>query len=178
MKVLVSAFKPFNKESNNYSMEVINYINNVDKAIIDVIYDKCYLELSSMYNLDEYDLIIALGEARSRDKLTLETKAYNIASCSLPDNANIIKKDCKIIENVLDELESKLDLNLLSNIVSLSTNPGKFVCNNIYYHLLTNYPSKAIFIHVPHCHDDINEYKKYANEITIIINKIKEQLDK
>lgn len=176
MKVLVSAFKPFNKENNNYSMEVINYLDNVDKVIIDVIYDKCYEELSKN-NLDEYDLIIALGEARSRDKLTLETKAYNIASCSLPDNANIIKKDCKIIENGLDELESKLDLEKLSNIVSLSTNPGKFVCNNIYYHLLTNYSSKSIFIHIPHCHDDINEYKKYANEITNIINELKKQLE-
>ena len=29
--------RKFNKENNNYSKEVINYINNVDKAIIDVI---------------------------------------------------------------------------------------------------------------------------------------------
>ena len=77
----------------------------------------------------------------------------------------------------LDALESKLDLEKLSNIVSLSTNPGKFVCNNVYNHLLTNYPSKSIFIHIPHCHDDIKEYKKYANEITNIINELKKQLE-
>ena len=103
--------------------------------------------------------------------------SYNLALFNINEKLKN-RSDFLVIENGLDELESKLDLNLLSNIVSLSTNPGKFVCNNIYYHLLTNYPSKSIFIHIPHCHDDINEYKKYANEITIIINKIKEQLDK
>ena len=30
MKVLISAFKPFNKASNNYSYEVLKHINNVD----------------------------------------------------------------------------------------------------------------------------------------------------
>ena len=178
MKVLVSAFKPFNKANNNYSIEVSNYLNDVDKEIIDVVYDDCYKELSNKYNLDEYDLIIALGEARSRKVLTLETKAYNIASCSLADNNGILRKDSKIIENGLDVLESKLDLQVLSNIVSLSIDPGKFVCNNLYYHLLSNYPSKAIFIHIPHCNDDINEYKKYANEINIIIEELKKQLEK
>ena len=92
MKVLVSAFTPFNKAINNYSLEVLNYLENIDKIVVDVIYDNCYQELKNKFNLDDYDLIIALGEARSRKVLTLETKAYNLASCSLPDNANILNK--------------------------------------------------------------------------------------
>ena len=36
MKVLISAFKPFNKASNNYSYEVLQRIDNVDKALLDV----------------------------------------------------------------------------------------------------------------------------------------------
>ena len=178
MKVLVSAFKQFNKASNNYSMEVINYIDNVDKAIVDVIYDKCYEELSGLYNLDEYDLIVALGEARSRSVLTVETSSYNIASCSLADNSGIIRKDSKIDENGLDKLESKLPLDKLSDIVLLSIDPGKFVCNNLYYHLLSNYPNKSLFIHIPHCHDDVNNYIKYASEIKNIIEIIRKQLKK
>ena len=39
MKVLVSAFTPFNKANNNYSLEVLNYLENVDKIVVDVIYD-------------------------------------------------------------------------------------------------------------------------------------------
>ena len=40
MKVLVTAFKPFHKSTNNYSMEVLNYLNNVEKLVIDVRYDE------------------------------------------------------------------------------------------------------------------------------------------
>ena len=86
MKVLVTAFLPFNKSYNNYSKEVLNYISGVDKVILDVIYDRCYEDLKSQYNLDDYDLIIAMGEARMREVLTLELQAKNISSCSLPDN--------------------------------------------------------------------------------------------
>ena len=52
MKVLLTAFKPFNNKTNNYSYEVLKYIDNVDKAILDVCYDSCYLELTSKYDLD------------------------------------------------------------------------------------------------------------------------------
>lgn len=172
MKVLVSAFTPFNKASNNYSLEVLNYLENVDKIVVDVIYDNCYQELKNKFNLDEYDLLIALGEARSRKVLTLETKAYNLASCSLPDNANILRKDSKIIEDGNDILETKINVSKLSDIVELSTDPGRFVCNNMYYHLLHNYPNKSLFIHIPHCNDDENEYKKYAIQIESIIKAI------
>ena len=37
MKILVTAFKPFNKLNNNYSEEVLKYIENVDKYVIDVV---------------------------------------------------------------------------------------------------------------------------------------------
>ena len=83
MKVLVTAFKPFNNQKNNYSEEVLKYITNVDKLIIDVVYDESYKDIAKCKNLDDYELIIALGEARSRSELTLETQAINLSSCSL-----------------------------------------------------------------------------------------------
>ena len=36
MKVLVTAFKPFNKSINNYSAEVLNYIDDVDNSVISI----------------------------------------------------------------------------------------------------------------------------------------------
>ena len=59
MKVLVTSFKPFNNCVNNYSSEVLKYINATDKYILDVVYDKCYEELSNKYDLSKYDLIIS-----------------------------------------------------------------------------------------------------------------------
>ena len=50
-KILISAFTPFNKANNNYSKEVIDYIESnefdIKKVVIDVVYDECFKELSS-----------------------------------------------------------------------------------------------------------------------------------
>ena len=156
MKVLVSAFKPFNNCKNNYSEEVLKYIRNADKIVLDVIYDKSYEILSNNYKLNEYDLIIALGEARSRKVLTLETQAKNISSCSLKDNSGVLKQNEKIIINGEEILQTKVDISKINNIIELSTDAGKFVCNNIYYHLLYNYPNKSLFIHIPECNNNID----------------------
>lgn len=173
MKVLISSFKPFNNMVNNYSTEVLKYIDTKDKIILDVVYDECYKQLNEEYNLEEYDLIIALGEARSRNVLTIETQAVNISSCSLKDNKGNLKQNENIITNGKDIIQTKINLNKISNIGELSNNAGKFVCNNLYYHLLFNYPSKSLFIHIPECNNDINEYIKYANMINEIVLLLK-----
>ena len=51
MKVLVTAFLPFNKSVNNFSIEVLNHIDGVDKVILDVLYDKSYNKLKSQWLL-------------------------------------------------------------------------------------------------------------------------------
>lgn len=170
MKILVTAFKPFNNSPNNLSIEVLNHITNVDKIILDVIYDKCYQILSSSFNLDEYDLIIALGEARMRTEISVEKQAKNISSCSLPDNDGQILKDKQIIPNSLDVLTTKINLDRIKDLISTSNDAGKFVCNNLYYHLLYNYSNKSIFIHIPSCNE--SDYKNYASIINKIITRL------
>ena len=175
MKALVTAFLPFNKSLNNYSMEVLNYISDVDKVVLDVIYDKSYDDLIKQFNLNEYDLIIALGEARMREKLTLELQAKNISSCSLPDNLGIIKKDEVIDLNYPKTIKTNVDVSVVSDLIDYSMDAGKFVCNNLYFHLVKNYPDKSIFIHIPNCGDEVNQYQKHALTINKIINKILEK---
>ncbi len=173
MKVLITAFKPFNKMQNNYSMEVLKYLDNVDKLVIDVLYDRSYKEIDGTYNLKEYDFIIAMGEARMRKELTIEVLAKNIASCSIADNSGVLKKDEEIIKGEKKELHTKIDLSKISDFVTISQDAGTFVCNNIYYHLLLNYPEKSLFIHIPECDNDEKMYKKYALMIKQIIDKLR-----
>lgn len=175
MKVLVTAFLPFNKSYNNYSKEVLNYISGVDKVILDVIYNRCYEDLKSQYNLDDYDLIIAMGEARMREVLTLELQAKNISSCSLPDNFGILKQDEVIDSNLPEIIKTKVNVSELSEVIMYSTDAGKFVCNNLYFHLLKDYPTKSLFIHIPNCKDDMDEYIKHAKVINKIIEIILEK---
>lgn len=172
MKVLVTAFKPFNNQTINYSSEVLKYIENVDKLIVDVIYDECYLEVNRQVRLEEYDLIVALGEARMRKELTLEGRAKNLSSCSLKDNSGVLKEN-EIINNSFKEyLETKVLVEKCMEEVKLSYDAGTFVCNNLYFHLLEHHMNKAIFIHIPNCYDCEEEYQKYAKKINQIINKL------
>lgn len=171
MKVLVTAFKPFNKNSNNFSMEVLNYIEGVDKVVLDVLYDESFNELKKSYDLNQYDLIIAMGEARMRDELTLEVCATNISSCSLPDNNNIVKNEEVIINNGPKCLKTGLNVSRLENDIKISNYAGKFVCNNIYYHLLYEYQDKALFIHIPNCILE-SDYKRYALKIMQLLLKL------
>ena len=170
MKVLVTAFKPFNNQKNNYSEEVLKYITNVDKLIIDVVYDESYKDITKCKNLDDYELIIALGEARSRSELTLETQAINLSSCSLKDNKGVLKNNEIINSSLSTYLKTNVDILKCKDYVSLSNDAGKFVCNNLYFHLLEHYPDKCIFIHVPNCHDDEKNYAIFAKKISQIID--------
>ena len=170
MKVLVTAFKPFNKATNNYSIEVLNYIDNVEKRIIDVVYDECYYCLKEELDLNSYDLIIALGEARSRSELTLEVQAINKSSCTIADNKGVYKVDEEIYPGESQVIKTKVNVELCKDLVSFSDNCGKYVCNNLYYHLLRNYPDKSLFIHIPNCNDDEKMYKNIAHMIKKIIN--------
>ena len=171
-KVLISAFRPFHKSSNNYSSEVLKYISSdtfaIDKLIVDVVYDESYKELSN-YDLNHYDLIIALGEARSRHELTIEKQAINLSSCSIPDNKGNLKKQEIINNNQENYLQTKLDLSVLDGF-TISNDAGKYVCNNLYFHLLENYPNKSLFIHIPECDNLEENYKKHAENIINIIN--------
>ena len=63
-------------------------------------------------------------------------------------------------------------MSLAKDLIEFSYDAGKFVCNNIYYHLLFNYPNKSLFIHIPNCYDDINNYMMHAKIIDSIIEKI------
>lgn len=174
-KVLISAFKPFYKANNNYSEEVLRYIQFDDieltKIILDVVYDECFIELEKK-DLSQFDLIVALGEARSRNELTIEKKAYNISSCSIVDNKGVLKKDEKIIDNLPNELETSINLEKIKEYATISYDPGKFVCNNLYFHLLNYDSKKCVFIHIPECNNDEEKYIKYSKDVLSIIKKI------
>ena len=133
MKVLITAFTPFNKMPNNYSSEVLKYITGVDKIILDVVYDESFKKLNSAFNLSEYDLLISMGEARMRKELTIEKRAVNLSSCSLADNFGVIKKDELIVLNSDEYLYTKLPIE--ESGIEISNDAGRFVCNNIYYHV-------------------------------------------
>ena len=174
-KVLISGFTPFNKSANNYSAEVLAHIEtndfSIDKVIIDVVYDRSFDELSAN-GLEGYDFILSLGEARMRSVLTVESRARNLSHCSIPDNAGVLKQNELIDPTAPEYLISALDLESISDIAEISLDAGRFVCNNLYFHLLQHDPHGVLFIHIPECNNDEALYKLYADKVVMILKKL------
>ena len=80
-----------------------------------------------------------------------------------------------IDDNLPDVIKTNVKVDSLSEIIKFSFDAGKFVCNNLYFHLLKNYPNKSLFIHIPNCNDSEDEYIKYAKKINKIIEILLEK---
>jgi pyroglutamyl-peptidase len=91
-------------------------------------------------NLIQPDFVICCGMAESRQKLTIE-------SCATCD------RDKLTTSLNLEDLVSQL------NKTSISHDAGKFVCEGLYYQILSHlkschFNSQCIFIHVPILNED------------------------
>ena len=77
-----------------------------------------------------------------------------------------------LIDTPGEYIESKMDFEKIQKFAEISFDAGKFVCNNLYFHLLKYDDSRTLFIHVPECNNDAEKYKLYAEKISRIIEAL------
>lgn len=175
MRVLITGFDKFGGESINPSSLCVNSLpNNIDNIKIKKITLPTVFKDSSQIleqNIKSFspNIIICVGQAGGRSKITPERIAINIDDARIPDNIGnspideAIRKDGENayfstlpIKAIVDELNK-------NNIPSaISNTAGTFVCNHIMYEALyitsKNYPNiKAGFIHIPYIEEQIKD---------------------
>lgn len=96
---------------------------------------------------------------QEQKKYNIRSRAQNLSSCSLKNNNGILKENEVINEKLPVFLGTNIQINKCKNDITFSYDVGKFVCNNLYFHLLENFQDKTLFIHIPDCYNDENEYK-------------------
>ena len=111
--------------------------------------------------------IIASGVS-GRAGLSIETTAWNEADYPIPDNPGLQPRQTRILSRGQAKLESALtkmhplprDLTRLPLPVHFSHDPGRYVCNYLYYRLLhlTQRPShsahgRCVFLHLAATHE-------------------------
>ena len=173
MRVLITGFDKFGGESINPSSLCVNSLPNViDNIEIKKITLPTVFKNSSRVleeNIDSFspNIVICVGQAGGRSKITPERIAINIDDARIPDNIGnspideTIRKDGENayfstlpIKAIVDELNK-------NNIPStISNTAGTFVCNHIMYESLyltsTKYPNiKAGFIHIPYIEEQV-----------------------
>jgi pyroglutamyl-peptidase len=158
MKILLTGFKRYATHDVNPSELLINQIEaaGVKKIVFDVSYAKSVEELKKAIRSFKPDFIISLGLSPFREEPTFEEYAYNETKSIQPDEDGVLQNEGKaLVEGGPKSLHCPIDLSRLQQVLaaqsissSISIDPGRFVCNAVYYNALAS-GIPAVFIHLP-----------------------------
>jgi pyroglutamyl-peptidase len=166
-KLLLTGFEKFLDFSSNPSEEIVLAFNQkkvgpflCHSIILPVDFEKSPQILLQALESDEFDAVLSLGLAFSRDFLSLEKIAINlIDDVERKDNRGKIIEDQKILEKGENAYFSTLPLKRIQKGLNdegfkseISLSAGSFVCNLVMYRLLHSLNEKQVpagFIHLP-----------------------------
>ena len=170
MKVLVTGFQPFGKETMNPSFEAVRMLPDeiagaqIVKEEIPVVFRKGGQAVHEAVRRENPDIVILIGQAGGRAAMTVERVAINCEDCpsGFPDNEGNAPQDEKIYADGPDAYFATIPIKamvkkMMDNGVpaSVSNTAGTYVCNDLMYHLLYQlahaFPNtRGGFIHVPY----------------------------
>ncbi len=184
MKVLVTGFEPFGGEAINPALEAVKMLKDeilgakIVKLELPTVFVKSREILERALEEEQPDIVICVGQAGGRDKISIERVAINIDDAGIQDNEGNQPIDKTIFEGgdvgYFSTLPIKKILNnLKENKIpgEISNSAGTYVCNHIMYSLLYNIDkgNKKIlggFIHIPYIPEQVID-KKMAPSMSL-----------
>lgn len=165
MKLLVTAFDPFGGRSRNASSLALAGLKQrlpwLNTRVLPVDSVVAPQRMSRALREVEPDAILMLGEAGGSPSIRLETMAWNELDFRIPDNAGRKPQGVSIdpcpaqsIASTLPFAEIHACLLELGHACDVSSDPGRYLCNQILFHTLRlvekrRLKMKAGFIHLP-----------------------------
>ena len=165
MKILVTAFEPFNNENINSSLEVLNILPNkilnteILKLTLPTVRYKSLEIINKYIDSTNAEVILMLGEAGGRANISIERVAINIDDFKIKDNEGNHPTDEIIIKDGKNAYFSNLPIKKINDAINnidipsnISNTAGTFVCNHIFYgvaHKIQNTDKQCGFIHIP-----------------------------
>lgn len=194
--MIVGHFDPFGKAPFNNSTVVAKEIASrldgapdieISLCPLSTSFDKAFLEMENCVRGAKVRPAIVLGIGEALCELKLETMGRNLDNTFGPDNDGVERKKKRIIEDAKDVLGINAPVAHMycglspqdQKSVFVSSNPGSFVCNNLIFQYLYNYPEENFsFIHVPshNCKNlEIKNQQNIPRIITMIRSGVKSQ---
>lgn len=173
MKVLVTGFQPFGGEKINPALEAVKMLKDeiagakIIKLELPTVFVKSREKLEEALEKERPDIVICVGQAGGRDKISIERVAINIDDAGIPDNEGNQPVDKAIFEGGNAAYFSTLPIKAIVDRLKenkipaeISNSAGTYVCNHIMYSLLYNidkkYPNmKGGFIHIPYIPEQV-----------------------
>ena len=155
-QIIVTGFEPFGGAERNASWEAVKELTGVRTVLLPVSFRRaCGMvrELAA----GEADAILCVGEAGSREKITIERIAVNLMDARIPDNDGNQPKDEPVCPGKPEARFSTLPVRTMLEAVpdaELSCTAGTYVCNAVFYTLMDEIHDRGNvtrggFVHVP-----------------------------
>lgn len=165
--VLVTGFEPFGGETINPSALAAQALDGrvtggaqVTGMVLPCVFGKSLAALEEQIRLIQPDLVICAGLDKGSRVLTLERLAINIDDAIIPDNAGNQPVDQPVIYGGPAAYWSSLPIKAIVEALrkagipaSVSQSAGTYVCNHVFYGLMSMLAWKPSvrggFVHVP-----------------------------
>lgn len=170
-KLLLTGFEPFLEFPFNPSQVIAEELDGeqignhqVAGRILPVEFAKSSAALLDIFYHEKPDVVISLGLAAGRDRITPERVAIN-CNDGPRDNQGVVLTDQYIIEEGETAYLSLLPIRKMVNTLNkhnypaeISNSAGTYLCNNVMYKMLHEINTKQLnvksgFIHIPASHE-------------------------
>lgn len=172
-RLLITGFEPFGGETVNPSWEAVRQLPerigsyNLTKLQIPTVFGEAAEKILDKAALLQPDVILCIGQAGGRDRVTPEVIGINLRESRIPDNAGNQPVNVPVVEKGPAAYFSTVPVRDMAAAIeaagipsALSYSAGAFVCNDVLYTLLHHYQgtqTQVGFIHVPYQEEQAGE---------------------
>ena len=166
MVVLMTGFDPFGGAKINPAWEAVQRVRAPEgvtlvRKEIPTVFRTSGPILTEAVREADPDLILLIGQAAGRDRISVERVAVNLDDARIPDNAGDRPQERKIEETGENAYFARLPVRKTAEAIekagipaSVSLSAGSFVCNHLFYVLMhelerTGSRARGGFLHVP-----------------------------
>ena len=177
MKLLLTAFTPFDGEKINPALEAVKLVKDrignllIVKLEVPTVFGKSIDTVREAIEREKPDFVLSIGQAGGRAEITPERVAINLDDARIPDNEGNQPIDEPIFPDGENAYFSTLPVKAMVEAIrkeglpsSLSNSAGTYVCNHLMYgvlYYLDKRPGmKAGFIHVPYIPEQTKNKKE------------------
>ncbi len=173
MKILLTGFDPFGGENINPAWEAVKKVkdeirgNEIEKLMIPTIFGKGPETIEKKIKDFQPDVVLSIGQAGGRAKISVEYVGVNLRVARIPDNDGNTPMYEKINEDGPDAYFSNLPVTEIVDFLKsknipayVSMTAGTYVCNDVLYSIRDYIEKhkleiKSGFIHVPFIGDQV-----------------------
>ena len=182
IKILVTGFEPFGGEKINPAWEAVKALPEtiggaqVIKLHVPVEFGVGAQKVIDALEAERPEIVLCVGQAGGRSKITPEFVGINWAHARIPDNAGKQPLSQRIIDGAPDAYFASLPVNAMVAAMkqaeipaAVSYTAGTYVCNDVMYQVLhalaTRFPeTRGTFLHVPFATEQVVEKNAVAAE--------------